>query len=419
MTAARFTMFSSVVLLLLAGTAWADSGVICGHAFRDLVHLCGHPTLSTPASCCPAIRQYNDALCWCQPTGLALASSLATNQYAFALRAEACNVTTPFRPSFGSRDGPPTKDTCPKTFTSLPPDDSTEGCPNPAALRAQREKVLSKLDFLELTEVSSEAVKRFRAETKSIFVDGAAFASVGLSSGFGVDVATDLLLARQPILGAVAGWILPQARAESEGKFWRGGKVSYSLDFASPEGRFLTRSMFVGFEHCSKGILDVYAIEDGVIGALADQFYYPAEPADAVSMYDQTPVQICKQIADNCGALNPYDDTRDCERFMTELKKEKRVMCNRFDKPKVSVLALLGNTMSCRYSYVLAAKADPKKYCPLVGKSGEGLCSTSACSADEYEDIFSAANPRYESSSSFTCNLSTGKCVENWPRDDL
>lgn len=324
----------------------------------------------------------------------------------------------PLRPSFATRDTPPTKDTCPEEFTSLPADDTTEGCSKPAALRAKREAALFGLDLLELSENSDAAVSAFKGMTKKLFVEGVAFASVGLSSGFGVDVATDLLLTRQPVLGATAGWILPDSRAEVRGKFWRQGMVSYIVDFASPDGRFSTRSMFVGFELCSEKILDVYAVEDGVVNAIAGQFYYPADPRDAVSMYDKRPKQICRQIAEGCGQLFPYKSTKDCEAFMAGLKKERKVMCNRFDKQEVSVLALLGDTTACRYSYALAAKADPKRYCPLLGKQGAGLCVESACRPDGYEDIFTAVNPRYEASSSFTCNLSTGKCEENWPRTD-
>lgn len=409
-------MLLAILFLLLYAVAAEDSGVTCGHAFRDLIRLCGHPTLSTPSSCCPAIRHYNDALCWCQPTGLSLASLLATNSFAFSLRAETCNVTTPFRPSFGSRDFPATPDTCPPSFASVAADDTREGCVEPAMLRRRRQAALVKLDTLALTGSSDEEVAAFKESTKTLFVEGVSFASVGLASGMGIDVATDLLLSRQPVLGATAGWVLPDSRAEISGKFWRQGMVSYTLYFASPGGRFASRSMFVGFELCSERMLEVYAVEEGVVDAIAAQFYYPVNPPDAVSMYNQTPKDICKLVTDGCGELSPYESADACEEFMAELKKAKKVMCNRFDKKEVSVLALLGDTTSCRYSYALAAKADPKRYCPLLGTEPKGLCAESLCASGEFEDIFTAENPRYEASSSFKCNLETGECVENWPR---
>lgn len=412
-------MLLAPLFFLLAAITAADSGVTCGHAFRDLIRLCGHPTLSTPSSCCPAIRQYNDALCWCQPTGLSLASELATNSYGFALRAEACNVTTPFRPSVGSRGIPPTPNLCPPGFASLAADDAAEGCVEPAMLRRRRQAALVKLDTLMLTGTSDEEVSAFKDATKTLFVKGVSFASVGLASGIGIEIANDLLLARQPVLGAAAGWVPPDSRAEVRGTFWRQGMVSYTQYFASPDGRFASRSMFAGFELCSEKILEVYAVEEGVVDAIAAQFYYPADTADAVSMYNRTPKEICKQVMDGCGELSPYESAAECEEFMTGLKKAKKVMCNRFDKKEVSVLALLGDTTSCRYSYALAAKADPKRYCPLLGAEPKGLCSESLCALDEFEDIFTAKNPRYEESSSFTCNLQTGECVENWPRADV
>lgn len=291
--------------------------------------------------------------------------------------------------------------------------DESEGCNTPAALRRSRENTLYELDHLELTETSSGATADFRAKVGKYFTDRPLVASIGLSSNFSVEYAIHLLLARQPLLGARNGWVPQFSRSSMTKVFWRESIVSYERSFSRIDATTQTRYMFVGFEPCSDKILEAYAVEEGVINYFATQFYYPPDIPNAVTMYDRTPEEVCSRIATGCGALSPYASDRECQEFVAELKREMQVMCTKVSEEESSVVGLAGDTVACRYSYALAAGADPERYCPFVGKAAMGLCVDSTCEA-EYDDVFDYQNPRFDGSNSFRCTKLTGECVENW-----
>eukprot|EP00177_Eucheuma_denticulatum_P000629 GFKZ01001126.1.p1 GENE.GFKZ01001126.1~~GFKZ01001126.1.p1 ORF type:complete len:430 (+),score=32.55 GFKZ01001126.1:277-1566(+) len=392
--------------------------VSCGYAFRDLIFNCAHPTASTVSRCCPSIRLYNNAFCWCEPVGQNLASLLATNVYSLALRADVCNVSQPLRPSFPSgRGSPPTLNTCPRDFTSLPVDSDSEGCGNPQELRRRRTATLGTFDGLTLNGIEEKDMVSFKNTVKNIFANDSSFASIGLWGTMGDnDQILDFLWTRQTALGSPLAWAPENVRTELRDRFWREATVSYALDYADPEGFLSSRYVFVVFEECSHRIIDVYVAEPGVVSSISTQFYYPAEPTNAVSLYNVEAQEVCQRIMNGCGDLTPYDSMAECMTFMMRLKAEGRVMCNRYGGEQTPVNALFGDTLACRYQYALAIPADPKRYCPKVGEIGRGTCVENLCKDDEYEDIFADdINPRYSQSSTFTCNTVSGECEEIWP----
>lgn len=257
----------------------------------------------------------------------------------------------------------------------------------------------------------------FKNTVRNIFANDSSLASVGLWSTMADDdQILDFLWTRQTALGSPLAWAPENVRTEIRNRFWRHASVSYVLDFADPDGFLSSRYVFVIFEECSHRISDVYVAEPGVVSAIGTQFYYPAEPKDAVSMYNVEPQEVCQRIMDGCGNSAPYDSMAECVTFMKTLKAEGRVMCNRFGGEQTPVNSLFGDTLACRYQYALAIPADPQRYCPMLGKVGSGTCAENLCKEDEYEDIFADdINPRYSQSATFTCNTVSGECEEIWP----
>lgn len=260
---------------------------------------------------------------------------------------------------------------------------------------------------------------RFKAVIPRLFSEEATLSSVGLWSNSHLINITDFLLSRQAALGSPLPWVPGNVCVELRDRFWGIATVSYALDFAHPDGFLATRFVFASFQNCSELLLDLYLLEPGVVDAMSAQYYYTAEPKDAVSMYNVSADEICQRIDDACGELSPYQSLEDCVNFMKALKLERKVMCNRFDQEKTPTQALFGNTTACRYNYALIAKADPERYCPLIGKEPSGICSASLCNDDQFDDIFGEdINPRYDQGTAISCDAVTGECFELWPIDD-
>ena len=326
---------------------------------------------------------------------------------------EICNVVKPYTRPVAYRDLPEGPDTCPYPPGVSPasPDvheevgsDSTQ-CQGSEELRNSRERALQVLDGLFLPSSSKADVDTFRGLLSELFDDDVNLTSIGLTKAQGRGQVEDFLLAR---MVGIFEW---RGRERNDVIWLTPLHVSYSLR----HGEFGRRFLFVSFKQCSNKIVDMYIVEHGVMSALGSQFYYADLKRDAFTEYDVTSSQFCENVTASCAELSPYTSEKECHDLYHRLKGEKRVLCNNFENDRVSMDALLGDTVSCRYHYLLMSRTNPEKFCPLLAVDRNGFCARSKCPESYYGDMFGdSGQQRFESSDGFACSVETGLCREQW-----
>lgn len=416
----RYTLLALVAAALTA-CARAEppvAGIACSGLLPAVFAHCVQPVAGEKEPCCRALKAWNDAGCWCEPAAYSAIDAAPMNGYGFNGRVGACEITPVLRPQQPIRDGGAKPSTCPADFVSVGPgvagesDELSKACADPAGLRAKREGVIERLNTITLKSSSAADVEAFKGELSALLWENMSFMDIGRLSLFGIEDVTDYFMSRQSALGSQVPWA--NEKVVMEDPFWREPSiVNYALQLESSEGRLSTRYMFLGFAPCSEKVRSLYPVEAGYINELNAQFYYSRGPADILSQYEISPSDLCKRIQKNCGSSSPYESLGACEKFMTSLKKDKKVLCNKYKQSYVPQLALHGNSIGCRVTYSHVAAIDPEKYCPLLGENSTGRCAEGQCPGGLYADMFTEpAGPR-SITGGFACG--DGECIEDWP----
>lgn len=381
----------------------------CGKLLVGLTSNCADSRHSNLEYCCEALQAWNSGLCWCETNAFNAASNLAMDYYAFQFRTTKCNLTEFLHPEITLPTAGKGKvpGTCP-TFESLSPAAISENCPSGVVSKRLREK---RMDFLKrLSEEDVELkrdVTRWSERIDTLLSPRASLFSIGMSFQFSRRNIKQYLLSRTTLSGGP----LWRSTIEKGSLFWRASdSVSYSA-FHSLGHYSFAKIEFVTFERCSPRISEIYSQEEEAV-RLYKQFVY-FEPTDRyLWKAHRNPDHWCSSIHRSCpGRLFPYRNKATCvELFRRGLTKE-HVTCTR-STSKRSVLALHGDTSSCRVMYLDLASLD-STYCRFLGEPGLGRCRKSGCLSQEYNDVYREANPRFELTVGYTC--SSHACSEDWP----
>lgn len=382
-------LFADINAVVTAGDA-TDAN--CGTLLPVVAAHCGYPDIPSKAECCEALRDWHRSNCWCDRAAFESLRRISRNMYAFAGRSKACGLSTPKLPAMPPimREAPSIASTCPPTFLSMP-----KYCPTRMVT----------LNTLTTTR------KNFRFIWNQLFVEHMLFINVGQTNFIGRQLTIDYLLTRQKWLGAISGLSL----ANFDGTYqWRSPyQVSYITDKASI---FIT---FSRESECSPKIATLVVAEKDYLDAEYSQFFYAStRGTDVISQFKYAAGSLCDKIGAACpGKHYPFVDVESCRRKVASLKQNGRIMCNRFSQKYVPQVAVHGDSVACRATFVVVAKVRPQLYCPWFGTVGKGVCHNDACPFTLYDNIFAKeGEPRVSGAAGgFSCNVKRGTCDEQWP----
>ena len=404
-------------IAVLPFVAASPGDASCGALLPAVAAHCGYPDKPSRHACCDALRSWHRAECWCDVAAFAALRRIATNNYAFSGRADACGLKAPKLPPIppAARGIPPPPATCAAIVTKPPLE---RDCEHPTKLANLRLDALNKLDALMLKRNSKQEIAEFRTKLANLLAPLVVFSNLGQISIIGARGVSDYLLARQRALGARANFAHASKRDQVQ---WRSARQAsntvYVNNTADEPGALTARMEFVTFAKCSARIAALTFAEAPYLSAQYSQYYYVRDGRGVVDQFDGCEKRLCASIRTACrGKLFPYASMRECDRFARKLKRERRVMCNRFEQKYVPQVALHGDTLACRSTYAIVARIDPEKYCAWLGEEGVGACRNSACPNQLYSDIFAKQGvPRVSGAwGTFSCSRKTGICTEQW-----
>jgi len=280
-------------------------------------------------------------------------------------------------------------------------------------LRAAR---LATVDAVLRPTVSNRrAVGRWVARLGALLAPAVTFTPVGLGGEGGRVAVGRALLAAQPV-GGGAPYVPAGSAVRSANAFWA-TPDAVSVTIGPPRGRRgRTAYAFATYEACSRRLTSLTLLTPAVT-QLYDQFVYFDE-RDAVSVLDRSPASWCASIAAACpGDAAPYASPAACRAAYAVRIASGRVLCARTGGPFVPQNGVAGDTIACRARALALATAgvDVAASCGALGTpSSAARCAASGCPGGLTVDPFAAANPRFDGSNAFTCDLPRRTCTEMW-----
>lgn len=382
----------------------------CGVLLAQLTSACGSVRYSRERYCCPTLRAWNDAGCWCERNAFNAASNVAMDYFAFQFRTKRCNVTSVFREAIKLPNSAKTVlgSTCAKLASAQRSRTVSEECgahKSISELRSERLVALRRLQSIDIVDRGD--LGEWSDDVESLLSPECWIASVGLSFSYPRTNVKKYLLYRSSLLGGP----LWRSEMNEDTVVWSGSNgVSYASALSVGDFSF-GRTEFVQFERCSARIASVTVQEEEGVRHLRQYVYLEASER-TLWKAKYTPPLWCRKVMDVCKNESfPYSSFTDCVEFAQMLESRGQVTCAR-DHEVRSVVALHGNTVACRDMYIELARVD-RSYCRLVGRKGMGRCRDSSCAQGMYNNIFTEKNPRFDSLNGYVC--SEKACEEQWP----
>ena len=382
----------------------------CGRLLAVLTGECGSFKHSVLNTCCQALRVWNEDHCWCDANAFSAASNLAMDYYALIFRARVCNITTIHHPrlTLPNSEKSTLDSTCAhsQAENAAVTSNSVEKRSKRERLRIAREDVLY---WLAGNDIENEDdVTSFSNIVDSVFTPEALLFSIGLSFSYPRLNVKRYLLKRSSLLGGP----LWKAEIEKDTVLWTSDRtVSYAASLSISSLSY-SKIEFVTFEKNSPRIAAIYSQEEEAVRLLR-QFVYIDASDRALWNVQRSVRKLCMDILSVCpGDTGPFRSIKQCERAYASISPGK-VTCSKLAQ-HTSLIALHGNTVSCKDMFVALSSLRSGAFCEFVGRPGLGVCREHACAVNSYDNAFDEeANPRFDSSGGFTC--STDGCIENWP----